>query len=105
MGYVVWGETQILPVVVAARSRLGTLNHTALTVAALEERGIEVRAVGCNEYERATPAERTNPPVLERMTGVPIYTLSHADLADPSAAISLVQAHLPGSILGPVLDR
>ncbi|MFC7153944.1 dethiobiotin synthase [Halomarina halobia] len=92
-----------LPAVVVARSGLGTLNHTALTVEALERRDVEVRAVVLNEFEGATAAERTNPAVLERMVGIGVRTLPPTDLTDPRAAIPLVREHLPGSILDSAL--
>ncbi|SNZ05648.1 dethiobiotin synthetase [Natronoarchaeum philippinense] len=76
-----------LPTVVVARSGLGTLNHTALTVSALERRGVEVPAILLNEYEGASVAERTNPAEIERMTGVGVETMPQLDLSDPSAAI------------------
>jgi dethiobiotin synthetase len=83
-----------LPAVVVARSGLGTLNHTALTVAALERRGVPVRGVVLNEYAAETVAERTNPRVIERMTDHGVATLPPADLSDPATAVDLV-ADLP----------
>ncbi|MFB6205155.1 MAG: dethiobiotin synthase [Haloglomus sp.] len=83
-----------LPAVVVSRSGLGTLNHTALTVEALERRGVPVEGIVLNEYDGATIAERTNPAVLKRMTGLEISTLPTADLSDPAAAVDLV-ADLP----------
>ncbi|GAA0675967.1 dethiobiotin synthase [Natronoarchaeum mannanilyticum] len=76
-----------LPTVVVARSGLGTLNHTALTVEALERRGVDVAAIFLNEYEGASVAERTNPAEIERMTGVRVETVPPLDLSDPSGAI------------------
>lgn len=61
--------------VVVTRSGLGTLNHTALTVEALERRGVDVPGIVCNEYAGETLAERTNPEELERMTGVSVETV------------------------------
>ncbi|WP_293028301.1 dethiobiotin synthase [Natronococcus sp.] len=61
--------------VVVTRSGLGTLNHTALTVDALERRRVDVRGIVCNEYEGASVAERTNPGELERMTDRPVETV------------------------------
>ncbi|SEP83126.1 dethiobiotin synthase [Natrinema salaciae] len=61
--------------VVVTRSGLGTLNHTALSIDALEDRGIEVCAVVVNEYAGETVAERTNPDELERMTGHAVETV------------------------------
>lgn len=79
-----------VPAVVVSRSGLGTLNHTALTVEALERRGVPVRGIVLNEYEGATVAERTNPEVLEEMTGHEVATLPPTDLAEPTAAVDLV---------------
>ncbi|OVE84269.1 dethiobiotin synthase [Natronolimnobius baerhuensis] len=61
--------------VVVTRSGLGTLNHTALTVDALERRGIDVVGLVCNEYVGDTLAERTNPAEIERMTGYSVETV------------------------------
>jgi dethiobiotin synthetase len=88
-----------VPAVVVSRSGLGTLNHTALTVEALERRDIPVRGVVLNQYEGATTAERTNPAVLERMTGHEVATLPPTDLSDPAAAVDLV-ADLPRYVDG-----
>ncbi|QLG47958.1 dethiobiotin synthase [Natrinema halophilum] len=70
--------------VVVTRSGLGTLNHTALSIDALEARGIDVFGVICNEYAGETVAERTNPAELERMTGHPVETVPL--LADEASA-------------------
>lgn len=84
-----------LPAVLVARSGLGTLNHTALSVEALDRRGVPVDAVVLNEYEGATVAERTNPDVLERMTDRPVHTLPRVDLSEPADAVAAVREHLP----------
>jgi len=88
-----------LPAVVVARSGLGTLNHTALTVDALRRRDVPVRGVVLNEYEGASVAERTNPDVLREMTDCTVATLPAIDLAEPSAAVDAVEEHLPGALL------
>ncbi|WP_254523937.1 dethiobiotin synthase [Natrinema caseinilyticum] len=72
--------------IVVTRSDLGALNHTALSIDALETRGIDVMSVVCNEYTGETVAERTNPDELERMTGHAVETVpSVADAADGDA--------------------
>jgi len=86
--------------VVVARSGLGTLNHTALTADALRRRDVPVRGIVLNRYEGASTAERTNPAVLERMTGLSVHTLPETDLADPRAADAAVAEHLPQSLVG-----
>lgn len=67
-----------LPVVVVARLRLGTLNHTLLTVAQARGAGLQVRGVILNAVEPplssdgARLAERTNPEVLRACLPVPL---------------------------------
>ncbi|MGN8213397.1 dethiobiotin synthase [Halococcus sp. PRR34] len=87
-----------LRAVVVARSGLGTLNHTALTVDALAARGVETHAVVLNEYAGETIAERTNQAELECMTGVPVHTLPSFDLATPKDAVSGVREGLPADV-------
>lgn len=50
-----------LPVVVVTRSRLGTLNHTAMTVALLKQAGCRVAGIVMNEYEPDTAAHTDDP--------------------------------------------
>ena len=88
-----------IPAVVVARSGLGTLNHTALSVAALRDRGVSVRGVVLNEYSGETIAEQTNPDELRRMLDCPVATMPPGDLDDPRAAISLVSSAVPNKIL------
>lgn len=62
-----------LPVVVVASSRLGTLNHTALTIDALRSRGLAVAGLVVNRFpQEPGEAERPNPGELEKLTGVPL---------------------------------
>ena len=93
--------------VLVARSGLGTLNHTALSVDALRRRGVGVRAVVLNEYEGASVAERTNPDELERMTGASVHTVPPLALDDPGDAVAGLREHLPASVLpeGALGDR
>ena len=62
-----------LPLAVVAKSGLGTINHTVLTVKAAQAAGIEVAGVILNRYpERPGLAAETNPGVIAALTGVPI---------------------------------
>ncbi|WP_199174713.1 dethiobiotin synthase [Halegenticoccus soli] len=88
-----------LPAVVVARSGLGTLNHTALTVDALARRGVRVHAVVLNRYRAATVAERTNVAELERMTGRPAFTVPPSAGGDPAALAADVREALPPAAL------
>lgn len=75
---------------VVARSGLGTLNHTALTVEALRMGDVDVLGVALNRHEATTVAECTNPVELERMCGRPVWTLPEASLTDRMAHEELV---------------
>jgi len=63
-----------LPLLVVARPGLGTINHTALTVSYARQAGLEVKGIIINGYreDQATMAERTNPEVIQSMTGAPV---------------------------------
>ncbi|MBV0903095.1 dethiobiotin synthase [Haloarcula salina] len=89
-----------LPALVVARSDLGTLNHTALTVRALRDRGVPVVGVVCNQYEGATTAERTNPGVIERMTDCPVWTVPPLDTTSGERVVDGIRENLPASLLG-----
>ena len=53
--------------IVAALDKLGTINHTLLTVDELEHNGIEVLGVILSEPEKADESTRTNAEALRRM--------------------------------------
>ncbi|RLM96017.1 dethiobiotin synthase [Haloarcula sp. Atlit-7R] len=94
-----------LPALIVARSGLGTLNHTALTVQALRRRGVPVVGVVLNEYEGATTAERTNPEVIERMTGCAVWSVPPLDIEPADCVVDVLRTHLPQSVLQPALKQ
>ena len=64
-----------LPVVIVCRSVLGTLNHTAMTVAVLERAGCRVAGLVMNGYDAedaSDPSIATNRQWMERLTGRPV---------------------------------
>lgn len=67
-----------LPVLIVARLRLGTLNHTLLTVETASRAGVRVVGVVLNAADAPTAdpdvqlAERTNPSVLTSCLSVPL---------------------------------
>ncbi|MES3517157.1 MAG: dethiobiotin synthase [Natronomonas sp.] len=83
-----------VPALVVARSGLGTLNHTALTVEALRRRDVPVAGVILNGYTGASVAERTNPEELRRMCDLPVWTLPKRELSNP-ADIRELAAEVP----------
>jgi dethiobiotin synthetase len=83
------------PVIVAARSGLGTINHTLLTLEAARNGGLDVRAVVLTPWPAAPDAvARSNRDLIERLGEVEVATLpalpaiTRATLAEASAALA-----------------
>jgi dethiobiotin synthetase len=69
-----------LPVVVAARTGLGTINHTLLTVESARAAGLAVAAVVMTPWPAAPePIELSNRATIERLAGVPVAGLPPTD--------------------------
>jgi len=88
-----------LPVLIVSRLRLGTLNHTLLTVRQAHEEGLTVLGVVLNDTDApsheasARLAQRTNPAVLKTCLSVPLFgTLPHLIQHDhqPMASSALI---------------
>ena len=82
-----------LPMVVAARPGLGTINHTLLTVEAARAAGLHVAGVIMTPWPaRPAPIEASNRATVERLAGVPVHGLPPTDprsLAAAGAALPL----------------
>jgi dethiobiotin synthetase len=82
-----------LPVVVAARSGLGTINHTLLTVEAARTAGLRVAGVVMTPWpEDPTEMERSNRATVERLADVPVSGLpptTPGRLAEAGAGLPL----------------
>jgi dethiobiotin synthetase len=82
-----------LPVVIAARPGLGTINHTLLTVEAARAAGLRVAAVVLTPWPaEPTAMERSNRATIERLGGVPVSDLARTRpdaLAETGAALPL----------------
>ena len=82
-----------LPLVVAARPGLGTINHTLLTLEAARAAGLHVAAVVMTPWrDRPTTMERSNRETVERLGQVPVATLptvTMATLAEAGATLPL----------------
>ena len=63
-----------LPLLIVARSNLGTINHTVLTVEFARSYNLELRGIVLNASQEESKgfAEETNPRELERLTNLPI---------------------------------
>jgi dethiobiotin synthetase len=95
-----------LPIVVVTRPHLGTLNHTALTIAAARQQGLTVVGLVLNHHTAVDDslAVRTAATELEALTGVPLlvtlpFTPQFAPhtAADPSA-VDLAEAVLARTV-------
>ena len=65
-----------LPLVVAARTGLGTISHSLLTVEAARAAGLTVAAVVMSPWQgRPSPLEVSNRETVERLAGVPVAAL------------------------------
>ena len=65
-----------LPVLIAARPGLGTINHTLLTVAAARAAGLALRAVVLTPWpSRPSRLERSNREAIARMAGIEVQGL------------------------------
>ena len=74
-----------LPVLIAARPGLGTINHTLLTLRVARAAGLDVRAVVLTPWPQEPSAlERSNRETIARIGAVEVRTLSRADSAEPS---------------------
>ena len=80
-----------LPVVVAARPGLGTINHTLLTLEAARAVGLEVVLAVLTPWpRRPSEVERSNLEAVQRLGRVEVATLERVDLANPSSWPALI---------------
>ena len=81
-----------LPVVIAARTGLGTINHTLLTIEAARAAGLTVVGVVMTPWPAAPePIELSNRATVERLGGAPVSGLPPTDPGSLASAGS----HLP----------
>ncbi len=65
-----------LPLAIAARPGLGTINHTLLTVEAARAVGMRIAGIVLTPWpERPDPVERSNGETIARLAGVPVVGL------------------------------
>ncbi len=76
-----------LPVLIVARPSLGTINHTLLTISALRQKKLHIAGVVINYVEEGKTglAERTNPAVVQKISGVKILGVIGHSAADFTA--------------------
>ncbi len=76
-----------LPVVIAARTGLGTINHTLLTIEAARAAGLSVAGVVMTPWpSEPEPIEASNRDTIERLGGVAVHGLPPTDPVSLAAA-------------------
>lgn len=65
-----------LPVVIVAHPRLGTINHTLLTVRVCRDFGLDIMGIIVNRMPKKPSAvERRAPEMIQRLAGVPVLAV------------------------------
>lgn len=83
-----------LPVVVAARPGLGTINHTLLTIGVARNAGLDVRAVVLTPWpQRPTEMQRSNADAIAQLGAVEVETL--AEVGTEPGELAAAGASLP----------
>ena len=77
------------PIVVVAKSKLGTINHTLLTVRMARAYGLKVVCVILNKFEGKDIAERTNPETIAELTNTKVFTVS--DMRKPYPLMEIAE--------------
>jgi dethiobiotin synthetase len=73
-----------LPLLVASRPGLGTINHTLLTLEAARAADLDVEAVVLTPWpEEPGAIERSNRETIGRLSGVEVWTLPRIERAEP----------------------
>lgn len=62
-------EQSELPVILVASTKLGTINHTLLSIEALHSRGVRTLGIVFNQFEKS-PLEQSNIDTIQRFTGL-----------------------------------
>jgi dethiobiotin synthetase len=94
-----------LPLIIVARTTLGTINHTLLTVREAHRAGIRVCGIILNKVSpEQDEAEDTNPEVIRKFSNVPLLGqlpyIPEATRADPEFLSSLVRSTIDLSCFG-----
>ena len=76
-----FASTLALPVLIVAADRLGTLNHTLLTVEAVHARGLDIAGVVLNAPDEAASEGMDNAADLARWLGRPVLRFAHGRAA------------------------
>ena len=81
-----------LPILIVARPSLGTINHTLLTISVLRQKKLPIAGVVINYAKDSKKgiAERTNPAVVRKISGVKILAVAGYSSTDFTAIADAV---------------
>jgi dethiobiotin synthetase len=83
-----------LPVIIVSTAKLGTLNHTLLTVMACKKFGLEIRGIILNKTSRKPNlVEQKTAEVLERLTHIKVLAVIPFSKGANFAAVGKVLEH------------
>lgn len=91
-----------LPMLIVSQPRLGTINHTLLTVRVCRDFGLDILGIAVNMMpKKPTAVEKKNPETIARLAGVPVLAvLPEMKKADHGEMASLIEKSLlAGKIL------
>jgi dethiobiotin synthetase len=99
-----------LPVLVVARTALGTINHVALTLSELGQRRLPIAGVVLVRSSlEVEPQEDANARLIEQVSGIaPLGTLprlNDVDARDPDRLADALERALPSSALARILGE
>ncbi len=81
------------PVLVVGRNRLGTINHTLLTVKALQAIGIERVRIGLVEDKKPDISAKSNPKIIQKMApSAPVFLIPNLGFRASSAGVIKINA-------------
>lgn len=71
-----------LSTIIVADAGLGTINSVVLTVAYLQQKGIEIKGIIFNHYDAHDVMKVDNKAMVEQLTNIPVIALVEADTTD-----------------------
>ncbi len=77
-----------MPVILVARNRVGTINHTLLTIEALKQRQVEILGIVLNQVDQDVPEAvlKDNPNVVQRISKINSVAVNPHQLTLPHIA-------------------
>jgi dethiobiotin synthetase len=103
-------ERLSLPCLIVARMRLGTINHTLLSINALTQRAIPIAGIvlSCSVPPAGPEEQYTAMDIAQLAGGIPVLTLPHLDedkRSDPSEIAENMVVSWPDVVISRLLGH